>query len=1004
MSPHETGRAAEVAGALGHSESSDAMPRPAPPPTIGSRPKRSRAADVRLFGPFRLDVGQQRLWRGNEELKLRRKPFAILRFLTANPSRLATQEDVVEAVWGKIAMSESLLRTHMSDLRRVVGEGVVETVVGRGYRFLLEVEAEKLPTSMPKSVVARATSSSLVGRKEEMDFLRQVFDGVVAQKRQMIFITGDPGIGKTALIDAFLSRIAAPEGALIATGSCVEQFGNGEAYLPVLAALGTACRAPDGERIAELLARHAPMWVAQMPGLVDDDNLRALHARIQGATQGRMLRELAEALDVLAAERPSVLVIEDMQWSDRSTTDLVSMLGARREAARLLVIVTCRQAELTKSDGLSKIIAELSVRKQALVLHLDGLSEIAVTEYLAHRFPSSRFPEELPGTIHKMTAGNPLFAVAIVDDLESRGMIRRDDATWQLAATVADVASRRPDTVRQLIDMQLDRLSSNEQGILEAASLAGAQFPARSVAHALDQPPDEVDTVCERFASDQRFLRFVSSEPWPDGTIQSHYGFVHALYRDAALARVRSATKRVWHRRVAEDLEAAYGESSETVAAELAIHFGEAQVISKAVRYHCVAGERAMRRFGRADALMNFKRARALLAKLPPSPESDQAELAVLKQVGPAIIALQGAQDPLLEETFARTAEVARKLGDDRELYAALIGRQRLHFVRGELPKVEHYEADVAEVVARLANPIAVAEANVVASAARMFRGHLSAARGPLTEACATLDAAESDASGLVHVPLVNLWSGNLVAFKWLSGDPDDAMIRAGKMVERVTALRDPLPLASALTITAIVHMWRREPEKTLETARRALQAAREVGSPIWQCRATLLHHWAASVLEPQTAKGHLEELSSTLSAFLGATPYGRTAFAPCIVRVCVAAGHADRALWELDDALAFVETSDERAWSSELHRLRGEFLVDIDPAEARRALVRALEISRRQGARSFELRAALTLAKLDREEKRARLEGLRRVYESFTEGFGTGDLVEAKALLDAHE
>ncbi len=998
MSSDETDRAHEPTS---RGEGRHATPSGASPP----RPTRGRAADVRLFGPFRLDVGEQRLWRGNDELKLRRKPFAILRFLTANPLRLATQEEVVEAVWGKIAMSESLLRTHMSELRRVVGEGVVETVVGRGYRFLLEVETERWPTSIPKKIDVRVTSGRLVGRSEQMDFLRQVFDGVVAQQRQLVFVTGEPGIGKTALIDAFLAQIAAPEGALIAMGSCIEQFGHSEAYLPVLTALGAACRAPDGERIVDLLTRHAPMWLAQMPGLVADDQLPALHARIQGATQSRMLRELAEALGVLAAERPSVLVIEDMQWADRATSDLVSMLGARREAARLLVLVTCRQAELTKSDGLAKIIADLSARKQALTLHLERLDQVAVAEYLSKRFESSHFLQELPATLHTMTAGNPLFTVAVVDDLESRGMIRRDDGGWQLTTTVAEVASRRPDTVRQLIDMQLDRLASNEQAILEAAGLVGAQFSARSVAHALGQPPDDVDTVCERFASDQRFLRFISTEPWPDGTIQSHYGFVHALYRDTALARVPSATKRVWHRKVAEDLEAAYGESSEAVAAELAVHFSEAQVIGKAVRYHCVAGERAMRRFGRADALMSFKRAQALLAMLPPSADSDQVELAVLKHVGPAIIALQGAQDPLLEATFGRTAEVARKLGDDRELYAALIGRQRFHFVRGEFPKVEEYEAEVAQVLERLANPVAAAEATVVASAARMFRGQLAAARQPLTEACAALDAAASNTSGIVHVPLVSLWSGHLVALTWLIGEPDAAMAIAAKLLARVEALRDPLALASALTIKGILHMWRREHELTRETARRALRAAREVGSPIWEGRAMLLHHWAATVLEPENAKGHSEELSSMLSGLLGAIPYGRTAFAPCVIHVYAAAGHPDRALRELDDALAFVETSDERAWSAELLRLRGELLAESDPADAQRAISRALEIAGAQGARSLELRAALTLAKLSGgEARRAGLEELRRVYVSFSEGFGIADMVEARALLNARE
>src|SRR5882724_11159907 len=370
-------------------------------PSPLSRESRSRRTDVRLFGPFRLEVGEQRLWRGDEELKLRRKPFAILRFLTANPLRLATQEEVVEAVWGNVVMSESLLRTHMSELRRVLGEGAVETVVGRGYRFLLEVEAEKLSTK----VEAPATYGGLVGRSEEMDFLRQVFETVVDQKRRVIFVTGEPGIGKTTLIDAFLAQIAAPQAALIAMGSCVEQFGTGEAYLPVLAALGAACRAPDGGRIVDLLGRHAPTWLAQMPGLVADENLPALQLRIQGATQGRMLRELAEAFDVLAAERPLVLVLEDMQWSDRSTTDLIAMLGARRELARVLVLATCRQAELTKGDGLAKIIAELKAHKQALALHLETLSEAEVGEYLAQRFPKPRFPEALAGTIQQMTGG-----------------------------------------------------------------------------------------------------------------------------------------------------------------------------------------------------------------------------------------------------------------------------------------------------------------------------------------------------------------------------------------------------------------------------------------------------------------------------------------------------------------------------------------------------------------------------------------------------------------------
>jgi DNA-binding winged helix-turn-helix (wHTH) protein/tetratricopeptide (TPR) repeat protein len=966
----------------------------------------ARPPEVRLFGPFRFDVGEERLFREGKEIKLRRKPFAILRYLTAHPQRLVTQEELVDAVWGKIAMSESLLRTHVSDVRRTLGDGAVETVMGRGYRFLFAVETEKpeLKPRPAKHLATHPTSPNLVGRSTEIDTLGQAFEAALDQKRQLVFVTGDPGIGKTTLVDAFLADVAAPKGALIAGGSCVEHLGAAEAYLPVLAALSALCRDARDRSVIDLLARHAPTWLAQMPGSVGDEELEALALRIQGASQARMLRELADALDVVATERPLVLVLEDVQWADASTIDLLAILGARRELARVLVVATYRPAELTKRDGLARVIAELRARKQATAVNLETWSEAAMSDYLTRRFQVARFPEDLARCIQQMTGGNPLFAVAFVDDLESRGIIRPAESAWELTARVADVANRRPDTVRQLIDIQLDRLKANEQRILEAASLIGVQFAVGAVALALDLPGDEIDSVCEELANDRRLLRFVTSEPWPDGSIQSRYAFLHALYRDTALGRVSSVTKRSWHRRIADGLEAAYGTSVETVAPELANHYDEAQVVAKAVPYYGLAGERAMRRFGRVEALAQFSRARALMTTLPASEESDRTKLAVLNQMGPAIIALHGLQDAQLEHIFAQTAELARKVRDERGLLRALLGLQRCHFLRGQLAEVERYESEVAEVVARLGDPTSAAIATVVSSTARLFRGQLAAVERPLTEASAVLYAAEGDVERVVLAPVVGLWGAHLVMLAWLSGAPDAAMAAATKMRTHVETLHDPLRLCMALTVTALAHAWRREHEQALDIARQALGVGREEGSPVWQGRALSIHHWAATVLDPRQAQSHADELSAALALQLGAGPGGRTPFTPCVAGVYAAAGYQDRALQELTEALGFVERTDERAWSSELHRLRGELLRESDKAEAESAFKRALEISRAQGAKSFELRAALSLAKLDRgvKENRAAVEDLRRSYAWFTEGFGTGDLVEAKALLDA--
>jgi DNA-binding winged helix-turn-helix (wHTH) protein len=275
-----------------------------------------RSPEVRLFGPFRFDIREQRLLRGGKEIKLRRKSFEILRHLTAHPQRLVTQEELTDAVWGKIAMSDSLLRTHVSVLRRAIGEGVVETVVGRGYRFLSAVEAENPePERHAADHVARRTAPPhVVGRSTEISVLRQAFEVALNGKRQMVFVTGDPGIGKTTLVDAFLAEVAARKGALIASGVCVEHLGAAEAYLPVLAALGAVCRDHGDRHFVDLVARHAPTWLVQLPGLVADQELQALAVRTQGAGQPRMLRELAEVFDVIAAERPLVLVLEDVQW------------------------------------------------------------------------------------------------------------------------------------------------------------------------------------------------------------------------------------------------------------------------------------------------------------------------------------------------------------------------------------------------------------------------------------------------------------------------------------------------------------------------------------------------------------------------------------------------------------------------------------------------------------------------------------------------------------------
>jgi DNA-binding winged helix-turn-helix (wHTH) protein len=508
------------------------------------------------FPPFRIDLESERLWKNDEPVHLRRKPFAILCHLARNPRRLVTHEEIIEAVWGRIATSASLLRTHIHDLRHALGDDVVETVPGRGYRFVADVrsvDGEALPDA---SAAATAESSrrALVGRDAELEALAEALRAVGEGRRGAVFLTGEAGVGKTALVDLFIAR--APRPLLVGRGASVERHGGGQAYLPVLDAIGALCRGRSGDRVVEVMARHAPSWLVQLPGLLRDDRLADLQRRAAGATRAGVLRELAEALETLSLEAPVVVVLEDLQWTDPSVVELLAIVGTRREPARILVLGTYRPAEVTRGHPLARVVGELVAHRQATSIPVGALGADTLEAYLHQRFPGHAFPRGLAGALHRSTGGNPLFLTTLIDDLEHQGVIHDREGRWTLSTSVEDVAARRPDGIVRLVDAQIDRLSPTEQRVLEVASVVGTAFTAGLVALALEADPDGVDSCCESLAGDRGLLQYLGTETWPDGTIHSRYGFRNALLRHAALARSTSAQVRALHRRITERLEA----------------------------------------------------------------------------------------------------------------------------------------------------------------------------------------------------------------------------------------------------------------------------------------------------------------------------------------------------------------------------------------------------------------------------------------------------------------
>lgn len=272
-------------------------------------------------------------------------------------------------------------------------------------------------------------------------------------------------------------------------GQCIGHYGAGEAYLPVLEAFGRMCRGPDGERLIALLLQHAPTWLAQMLALLNASAYEALQHKTQGATRERMLREIVEALDAISAERPLVLILEDLHWSDPSPLDVLSMAARRAEPARFLIIGTYRSLDVIVREHPFKVVKqELQLHQYCQELALGPLTEAQVVEYVVMRFAGrgfSRAPLRLARLIAQRTEGNPLFVTAMVDDLIARDMFVPPDSGWELREESATTESRIPDSIRHLVALQSGRLSLAEQQTLEAASIAGLEFSTAAVAAAL---------------------------------------------------------------------------------------------------------------------------------------------------------------------------------------------------------------------------------------------------------------------------------------------------------------------------------------------------------------------------------------------------------------------------------------------------------------------------------------------------------------------------------------
>ncbi len=613
------------------------------------------------FGPYRLDRDQRLLFRGSEIIPLVPRLYDTLSALVESGGRVADKEDLLRRVWQDAFVEEGSLARNVSTLRKILGEGprdhkYIVTVPKRGYRFAAtlttcraldqqEAGADSIwpgpasaqtstgegngttpfSTSHPASERrAQKIAHSFVGRELEMKRLEGHFENMLGGGGKLVFLTGEAGMGKSSLAERFINSIHPRHPELrVATGRSVEQYGPGESYLPFLDALSGLLR-EHGNQIGNHLRRQAPTWCLQLPAFNSEAEMSALRSETAGATKQRMLREIGDALGALSLDAPLLLLLEDLQWADRPTIDLLGHLCYRVETQRVLVLATVRPEDIQiPHHTLKNCIADMKARQSCDEIVLDALTDDEVCILLCRRFEPNQFPDEFASLIWKRTDGNPLFTVSLLDFLACSGDIVHDGVSWNIASPPAQMVQKIPDSVRAMIRQKSEVLEPDARLALQYASIEGEEFLSSVVARLLDTELLRVEEGLVSLAQNHRLLRVLGEEELPDGTLVTRYAFAHALYQNVFYEEIVAARRTQLHAIAGEQLLKHYGELASRIAGQLAMHFERGRNWVRAIEFLMIAAANARNMYANSQAEEHYTHALEVSARLA---ESARAE------------------------------------------------------------------------------------------------------------------------------------------------------------------------------------------------------------------------------------------------------------------------------------------------------------------------------------------------------------------------------------------
>jgi class 3 adenylate cyclase/predicted ATPase len=842
---------------------------------------------------------------------------------------------------------------------------------------------------------ANRSRTQLVGREEEVGLLLEHWARVKDGHGHVVVLSGEAGIGKSRLIGVLKERVASEQHSWVELrGSPYHQQSP---LYPVMAYLHRALgqRPEDAAHVKLRTLEHrlrqyglspadvVPLF-APLLALPLSDPYPPLTLAPQRQKQ-KILEAVLTLLQRDAERQPVLFIMEDLHWLDPSTLEFLDLLIEQAATTRLLMLLTCRptfRPPWTPNASLTHLsLSRLPLHQAALMIdHVAG---------------SKRLPAEVRQQLLVRTDGVPLFVEELTKMILESGFLSEIGDRYMLTGPLPELAI--PATLQDSLMARLDRLNAAKT-VAQLAAAIGRQFSYELLSAVW--PMDETTLRHGLGQLVDTELLYQSGVP-PEAT----YIFKHALVQEAAYQSLLRSLRQQYHQQIARTLLGRFPEIVETQPELLAYHYTEAGQAAQAVPYWQRAGQLAIERSANVEAISHLTKGLEVLKTLSETSARHQQELTLQLALGAALSMLKGFTAAETEQAYSSARQLCQQVGDSPQRFAALAGLLRFYRSRTELKTAQELGQELLKLAQSMQVPAFLLEAYSEQGTNLWHAGEFASALAHLKQGIAHYDPQKhpSRIPSYSHAELLCFSSAGRAA--WFLGYPDQALRWNQEALTLARQSSHPYSLTTALHLASTLHVWCREAQLVQELAEATIALSREHGFIRWLGGGLIRKGWALAALG--SAGEGIEQIRQGMAIWreMG-TKQAELQHLAMLAESYKTGGQIEAGFSVLAEALAIMHTSEDRYYEAEVYRLRGELLLEEGKRfeAAEESFLQALDVARRQGAKSLELRAVMSLCRLWQKRRKPgeahRM--LTEIYSWFTEGFNTPDLQEAKALLDA--